>query len=252
MDDYALIDNNLAKSQTDIGESSNLAQIAQTYACNFPDKKYVDYVCILSVIAQLAIDSAKRAFDVDIAEEIRRIKKDMDIKTNKYPSFWATIKMGFNKENINPDLKCPMNYLHNLKLREFKPSHPTLPMTYFFNKFELDCDRRKCRKVEELIQKYSFDLFQYNTSKDKRYEDYLLLRDDFDELIKDIRKTYISSNYLGLISWLIDRCLMITPALRSNTGNINSTISKNRSLLMKVVHDVSPTCFMKCLTKNLS
>lgn len=51
MDDFARIDNGLAKSQTDIGESSNLAQIAQTYACNFEDKKYQDYVCILSVLA---------------------------------------------------------------------------------------------------------------------------------------------------------------------------------------------------------
>ena len=51
MDDYAKIDNGLAKSQTDIGESSNLAQIAQTYACNFADEKYQDYVCILSILA---------------------------------------------------------------------------------------------------------------------------------------------------------------------------------------------------------
>ena len=46
---------NLAKSQTDIGESSNLAQIAQTYECNFEDNKFSDYVCVLSVLAQAAI-----------------------------------------------------------------------------------------------------------------------------------------------------------------------------------------------------
>ena len=59
MDDYAAIDNKLAESQTDIGESSNLAQIAQTYDYNFEDPKYSDYVCILSVLAQVAIDNAK-------------------------------------------------------------------------------------------------------------------------------------------------------------------------------------------------
>ena len=47
MSDFAKLDNNLSNSQLDIGESSNLAQIAQTYACNFNDKKYIDYVCIL-------------------------------------------------------------------------------------------------------------------------------------------------------------------------------------------------------------
>jgi hypothetical protein len=114
MDDYALIDNNLAKSQTDIGESSNLAQIAQTYECNFEDQKFSDYVCILSVLAQAAIDSAKRRFDIDITEEIKRIKKDMDIKEHRYPSFWSIIKRDFNKKNINKDLICPMNYLFDL------------------------------------------------------------------------------------------------------------------------------------------
>ena len=46
MDDFAKVDNALAKSQTDIGESSNLAQIAQTYDCTFNDEKYADYVVV--------------------------------------------------------------------------------------------------------------------------------------------------------------------------------------------------------------
>ena len=107
MDDYAAIDNKLAESQTDIGESSNLAQIAQTYDYNFEDPKYSDYVCILSVLAQVAIDNAKRRFDIELTDEIKRIKNDMDIEKNKYPSFWRIIKHGFKKKNINPD--CFMN-----------------------------------------------------------------------------------------------------------------------------------------------
>lgn len=51
MSDYAKVDNLLSASQTDIGESSNLAQLAQTYSCNFEDQKYDDYVAILSVLA---------------------------------------------------------------------------------------------------------------------------------------------------------------------------------------------------------
>lgn len=48
---FALIDNKLAASQLTIGESSNLAQICLSYSYNFTDKKYQDYVCILSVLA---------------------------------------------------------------------------------------------------------------------------------------------------------------------------------------------------------
>lgn len=54
IESFAAIDNKLAKSQTDIGASSNLAQLAQTYACSFPAvEKYANYVCILSVLAQV-------------------------------------------------------------------------------------------------------------------------------------------------------------------------------------------------------
>lgn len=52
LETYAQIDNNLAKAQRAIGESSNLAQMALTYSYNFTDTKYEDYVSILSVLAQ--------------------------------------------------------------------------------------------------------------------------------------------------------------------------------------------------------
>lgn len=51
LENYALIDNSLQAAQMAIGQSSNLAQLALTYTYNFEDKKYFDYVCILSVLA---------------------------------------------------------------------------------------------------------------------------------------------------------------------------------------------------------
>ena len=175
MSDFARLDNNLSNSQLDIGESSNLAQIAQTYACNFNDEKYIDYVCILSVIAQIAIDSAKRRFDMDTTEEIRRIKKDMDIIQHKYPAFWSIIKKGFNKKNINSNLHCPMNYLYDLSIPEFHSTETTLPMSHFFLKPVINVNRKSCKKVEELISKYSMKLFEYNTSESNE-EGYLLCK----------------------------------------------------------------------------
>ena len=51
LEDFARIDNKLAASQMSIGSSSNLAQIALSYSYTFPNQKYKDYVCILSVLA---------------------------------------------------------------------------------------------------------------------------------------------------------------------------------------------------------
>ncbi len=245
MDDFALIDDNLANSQRDIGESSNLAQIAQTYACNFDDKKYIDYVCILSVLAQVAIDNAKRRFDINLTDEIRRIKNDMGIKQHKYPAFWSIIKRGFNWKNINHGLKCPMNKLYDLRLDQFHPDTSTLPMSDFFIKHKLEDDKRICKLVEELIQKYSLNVYDYNTD-DNESEEYLLLRSDYDELINDISNRYISKNYKGLFSWFIDRAFRISPRVKANEKSINSLLDKNKSLLLKTLYDVNSICFLSC------
>lgn len=252
MDDYAKIDNGLAKSQTDIGESSNLAQIAQTYACNFADEKYQDYVCILSVLAQVAIDNSKRKFDIDLTQEIKSIKEDMNIGENKYPVFWKLIKHGFNNKNINVDLKCPMNYLYNIDIAKFRDNTPTLPMSYFFISHPLEKDKKQCKKVEELISNYSLGLLESQIDDDPfDYSHHLLLRSDFNELLSNITRTYISTNYAGLMSWLINRAFKITPKLAEQTTQIKSKTSKNKPLLLKILFQVSNKSFLSCFKSNL-
>ena len=252
MDDYAKIDNGLAKSQTDIGESSNLAQIAQTYACTFPEEtKYDDYVSTLSILAQIAIDNAKRRFDIDVSKEIDRIKEDMNIKNNKYPVFWKLIKRGFNTNNINKGLTCPMNYLYNLNISKFRDKSPTLPMSYFFIQHPLEKDKKQCKKVEELVSNYSLGLLDKQIDDDLfDYSHHLLLRSDFNELLNNIAKTYISMNYAGLMSWLINRAFKITPKLAEQTTKIKTKTSKNKPLLLKILFQVSNKSFLSCFASN--
>ena len=235
----------MAASQNDIGISSNQAAICLTYSYNYQDQKYLDYICILSVLAQAAIDSSKRAYAVDITSEIKRIKRDMDIKENGYPRFWKCIHPEY-QGYINNSLQCPMNEV--AQFRAQKPHHNPnpIPNQKFFQKYELTENRRRCKRVENLIQKYSLRLLDYNKSDEKDYEDYLLLRSDFEELIQDIRQIYISNNYLGLMSWLIDRALMITTDVARTAGQMQSTLHKNRSLLLKVLYDISPNQFLQC------
>lgn len=247
MDAFAKMDNSLAGARRDIGEASNIAQLAQTYACNFDDPKYTDYVCILSVLAQVAIDNAKRRFDIDLGEEIRRIKNDMDIKEHMYPAFWRLIKSGTGQEKINERLHCPMNYLYALELNKFRSHASTLPMSYFFQKYELEKDRRTSKKVEDFIMKYSIDLFRYNSSDESlsdRCDEYLLLRKDFDDLVTDIRRIYLSDSYLGLMSWLVDRAFVVTENVNRNR-QLKRQLDTNKSLLLKVLYHVNPANLLK-------
>ena len=262
LENYAAIDNNLAAAQLAIGESSNLAQICLTYTYNFDDQKYIDYVCILSVLAQVAIDNSKRRFDIDLTEEISRIKKDMNIKENGYPAFWSIIRRGFNKNRINKNLVCPMNYIFDIEVGKYRNSASTLPMSYFFIKFNIDENekRRKSRKVEELIQKYSLSLYlKYQKPKNENKlddedesDEYLLLRSDFDDLINDISCIYISKNYLGLMSWLIDRAFVITSGAKRKSSVAENTTNNNRVILLKTLYLVNKDAFLKCFSKNVS
>lgn len=242
---FAEVDNALAKSQLDIGESSNLAQIAQTYDYTYSNRVYSDYVCILSVIAQAAIDSAKRQFDIDISSEIKIIKEKMNVNKNKYPQFWKLIKFNISDKNVNNSLDCPMNKLYNINITKFRSDTTTLPISNFFIKHKLDSDRRKSKQIEELIAKYSLKINEYNIDHDN--SDYLILKSDFDDLISSIRRVGISNKYIGLMSWLLDRAFIITPDVSRNK-QLRSKLNTNISLLLKVLYEVNSDAFLKCFT----
>ena len=243
MADYALIDNNLSHSQLAIGESSNLAQLALTYTYNYDDQKYKDYVCILSVLAQVSIDSAKRRYDIDIANEIRRIKRDMNIQEYGYPKFWLNIRSGFNKDKINYDLSCPMNELSNVRFKGVSVRKGVLPISHFLNKYEVKGSRRGSRKVEKIIEKYSLELLASQFSDE---DEYLLLRSDFDEMIEDIKRVHISKQYLSLMSWLVQRAFLLTP----QAYNSHSQTHRNKSILLKTLYEVNPSCLLQVFSKN--
>lgn len=216
---------------------------------------------------QCAIDNAKRTFDIDLNNEISRIKADMNISENGYPIFWKTIKE-FNdnrymkrsktttkkkKAFYNPELTCPMNYLYENDINVVTPSSPTYTMDNFFVNYPLDISRKKCKAVEELIEKYSWDLlFKQITNYEEDSDEYLLLRNDFDEMIKDIRSVNISGNYLGLMSWLIDRAFTISPSVRSNNKKIKSKLNKNKTILLQTLYSVNSKQFLKCFSKNIT
>ena len=274
LEDFAKIDNKLAASQMSIGSSSNLAQIALSYSYSFPDKKYINYVCILSVLAQCAIDNAKRTFDININEEIDRIQRDMDISVNGYPIFWKAIKKRNDKRNgvklseltdkqierrdsmYNVGIVCPMNSLYNMNLNpKINLRTNTYPMNKFYKKYELDITKRKSKKVEKLIEKYSLRMLNYNSTNeiddDENEGDFLLLRSDFDNLIKDIREIAFTKNYLGLMSYLINRSFVITPKAKGKIEKNKTNLDKNKSLLLKTLYELNPEQLLKCFSNNI-
>lgn len=246
MYNHAVIDNNLAKAQMAIGESSNLAQLALTYGYSFTDKEYDDYVCALSVIAQAAIDNAKRTYDIDLNSEIRRIKQELDVKNNGYPRFWLYVNYTIPKEKINHALQCPMNVLFDYKSPKIRSAESTLPMCYFYNYYPLKDDRRKSKKVESFIEDFGIRLYQ---SAIDETEDEFILREDFDKMIDAIKQVYISKDYLGLFSWLIDRAFHIRVSADGKIKKTRTKTEKNKALLLKTLYTVNQSNLLKIFQK---
>ncbi len=256
LEDFAKVDNNIASRQLEIGASSNLAQIALTYTYNFSAQKYEDAVCILSVLAQIAIDSAKRQSQVDVTAENRRLRDDINIKDNGYPPFWSVIRKGFDYKKINHMLHSPMGYLCNLQNTKVRSKTATLPMSDFFVQHELDMSRKMSKKIEDWIEKYMNDVIAYNLScsnQDEKAdaEDNLLLRNDFELMIQDIRQLSISKKYAGLFSWLLNRAFVITPGIKGKIHVLDSDTSRNRSVLLTTLYTLNPQVFLSCFKPSL-
>lgn len=292
-----------------IGISSNLAQDAQVYMYKYNSEYYANYVCILSVLAQVSIDSAKRAFDIDLNNEIARIKEELNIKENGKADFWKKIKKKGKFKNANKKKKedlnekdriqlndevlksveddnlresiinhaekvnylidinlkesnsnmykntfnssnmCPMDYICNVKMPKYRDSSPTLPMSNFFVKHELKDDRRKSKKVEELIEEHS--MLIYENTQDDSDGKYELIEQELEILIEKIKGIYISGNYKGLMSHLIDRAFMITPSMQKNKSIINSSTNKNKVNLLNVLYKVNPDALLSCFSANI-
>ena len=266
---YAEIDDKLAASQLAIGESSNLAQLALTYGHTFGDKKYSDYANILAVIAQVSIDSSKKIFDVDINAEIDRIRQQLDIGTNLLPEFWkATSVRGIRKQfkdttaqskqtqkirdKINYELHCPMNQAYGIAIPRVTNNTPTKHMDEFFVRHCSAENIKLNKRIETLISRYSLELYNGRLNgciEDK--ENYILYRDDFDDMVEDIRRSVVPSKYIGLFSWLIDRAFIITPPIIKNKHKLSSALNKNRPLLLKVLYTVNPEALLACFAKNV-
>ena len=216
---------------------------------------------------QIAIDNAKRRSAIDLNEEIARIKEDSSVDINKKPSFWFDIKkkdkfskrMTAKEKNekkkklLNSELTCPMNYLGEVKFDDYRSPDSTLGMENFFVKYDLELNRRKSKRVEEIIEKYSLQLYSARSEEDEddMYDEYLLLREDFDQMVEDIKKVYMSDSYLGLMSWLIDRAFCITVGAQRNQSVKNSKIHKNKSLLLKVLYDINKENLLKIFSKGI-
>lgn len=242
----AVIDNKLAASQRDIGESTNVAQLCLSYWHTTGDEKYGEYADALAVICQCSIDGTKRVYAVNIPGEIKNVKDKINAKKNGYPAFWRDIRPDLNRNLVNYNLVCPMNAVHNLSAGKANYKCDIIPIKEFFINHENKETNKRSKSIENLIEKYSLKVGKYQADRKSDEDDWLLLRADYEDLLEDIRRISMPDKYIGLMSWLINRCFVMTPNMASNKDKLQSKLNKNRSLLLKILYDLNPKMFLKC------
>lgn len=119
MESFSEMDNKISSAQVSVGQATNTAQLALSYYYDSGrnNRELEDVFIICSILAQVAIDSAKRSYDLDVNAELRRLGKIADGERNqkeKYPKFYATIqklKGEYISEDQITSFACPMDIL---------------------------------------------------------------------------------------------------------------------------------------------
>ena len=250
---FASVDSALAGAMRAIGEASNLAQLCLTYSHHYAQDgdQWNEYLCILSVLAQLAIDNAKKQYDIDFPKVIAKIRKEMNIPKYGYPNFWKLVNKDFDfssDKKIIVEMTCPMN---SIKLGPKRYHTPTKSLKEFFSEESLKkLTNSQLRKIEEPIEAYMRKVNRLVRNMDSVADDtepYLVLESEYQALLDELRKTRLNIDK-NLVARLIDRALFITPKQkeqRKNSKRLSKTY-KNKPLLLKILYDLNAEVVLDC------
>ena len=261
--DYAGIDNKLFNAKNQTGTASNLAQRCLTYSYNFPKEKerFEAYVCILSVLAQIAIDEAKHNFDIKAGAVISEIQQKIDAENLGFPLFWRIVwdrsdkRLGDNDDEskkakrakkivAGARLACPMNYIYAKDYPDAR-GNPTKELSidkFFVKNTEAgEAPSRTAKKSElvaDLISEFGLEFKKAKLDGDDDDDSELLLRAEFEEMVEEIKRRRNVTP--ALCSVLIDKAFKITPPSDKKKEK------DNRPLLLQTLASVNMAAVLAC------
>ena len=265
-EEYARLDNILAKSRRAIGESSNIAQAALSYYWTKPDREYMDVFIIMSVLAQVAIDNSKRMYEVDAVTEIDRIKKLPYMKREKpFPEFMrytrpvvSTDSEGIERERrqlrekVDPTLTCPMNHLNEwLDKIQGASKTDTVPISNFLVKPPGKPRYDKITKAMRLagdFQRFVADSINHFKLDDEEsyMERYLDEYETFIAAFDDIKIRDVVT-----ISRMIESSLTLCSE-RECANRARKVMSDHARRILNCLYKTEPQKFLSCFSCSLT
>ncbi len=246
LEDFAEMDNQIASAQQAIGTSTDTAQLALSYYYDEGMDSGIDgdelkkCFIILSVIGQISIDLAKKEFDIDVVNEINRIKRLPCMRGKDIPAFYAATKKSRNNKEFNQEkvrlMDCPMDIMADYieeNVMKRAESIERLPIRKFLKKGKKS-NRYKVKKLLELSEKYNDSVKKLEKNKDQYPEDgYLNLKlQNMNQFLNKANMNLDQGTILQLVNY----------ALRDDNSDVGTTIL---NFLFKEHHGEFMNCFVK-------
>lgn len=179
-EDYAKMDNKIADTQMAIGTSTDIAQLALSYYYdgNMEDEELEECFIILSVIGQISIDLAKKTFDINVVEEINRIRNLACMKHKDIPVFFADTKKRrknkkFDSKKVRT-MNCPMDIMAEIiekSVIKYAEREFHIPLRNLWNHNVIGRGNKyKREKVISAAHEYN-NTEKYLESKKDKYDD---------------------------------------------------------------------------------
>ena len=251
MESYAKMDSSISSAQYAIGNASNVAQLALSYYFDggSTSTELEDVFIICSVLAQVAIDSAKRTFCINVNSELTRLcglpcMQPTDGK--KYPVFYAKVQELKNKGKKKKEIK-------EEEIRFFNT--PMEILAEIIEENVIDIRKNK----EYILPTYDLNtVFQYKPDRkrdSKQYKKVLSVVQEYDREVKKLDKS--KDDYPEKVGNLFDICMEKLKNLSINKATMASLVAYAfipngdiRDRLLTVLYDKDKKMFLNCFKKS--
>lgn len=202
--EMALIDNKLAKSKNVIGEVVNLGQLAMSEYWNRINNnieegtaELLEIIDVVTVLSGVAIDNAKKSYNLDMSKEIKHIRKN-PLFSKSRPNFWQYVSKDTKIKDKIKAYNTPMDML--AEVLDENTSRAKTIKSIDIKELLAPANRTKCNKVQlnkvlnEMTDLNTYiEQLQTNITADNKEETYILIEDAIEAEYQLLKKRKITS-----------------------------------------------------------
>jgi hypothetical protein len=238
------IDNQLSTSQRNIGKVVNLGQFCMSVYWdlinNGESGDHVDEllkkVDVMTVLSGIAIDMAKKFYEINISKEIENVSKNNNLKERKRkPHFWKYVSQSKTIKDRIVHYDCPMDYLiDELDTVEQAERKGNIAFEKLLvkknekkaNRKQMDKILTKVNEADNLVKK---EIITSNDNDEKN----ILIEDILNECTDYIKKLKIKEDTMYVL-----------------LKNISETNSKIMLRMLKVLYESHKDIFLNSFKKG--